>query len=72
MEIAYRADVAEMRDCLEILRKAGLNVVTIVDGDRPVAYLVPLPLIQQDIADSGYGIKVLNLRDGFNWEPNED
>ncbi len=71
-QAAYKADISELVNCLELLRKAGLNVITIVDGDKPVAYLVPVPLFHQDVRDSGYGLQVMNLGDDFNQAPNED
>ena len=60
----YTVDVSEIMDCLELLRRVGLEVVAITNGGEPVAYLVPLPLINSDIEMLGYG-DVIRI-------PNED
>ncbi len=60
----YTVDVSEIKDCLELLRRVGLEVVAITNGGEPVAYLVPLPLINSDIEMLGYG-DVIRI-------PNED
>ncbi len=60
----YTVDVSEIMDFLELLRRVGLEVVAITNGGEPVAYLVPLPLINSDIEMLGYG-DVIRI-------PNED
>ena len=44
----YTVDVSVIKDCLELLRRVGLEVVAITNGGEPVAYLVPLPPINSD------------------------